>query len=83
MCCCFLVNSELCVYRVFIQSTVMNHLSKDTYIKDLYDMKPNVGCVYFFNELALQGMRGTNLCREGGRPVFAVLRLCLHMHALL
>lgn len=46
-------------------------------------MKPNVGCVYFFNELALQGMRGTNLCREGGRPVFAVLRLCLHMHALL
>ena len=81
--CCCLVNSELCVYRVFIQSNVIKHLSKDTYIKDLYYMKLNVGSVYFFNELALQGMRGTNLCWEGRRPVFTVLCLCLYMHALL
>lgn len=40
---------------VFIQGTVMSHLSKNTcyVVIYLHNIKWNVGCIYFFNELAL------------------------------
>ena len=49
----------------------MSHLSKNTRyaIIDLHNIKWNVGCVYFFNELALKGMGGEALCGEGRRSV--------------